>query len=302
MAFAATGVSDEHALAHLWNYATKHPKHDLHKEIDKARHDPKHPLHISQFPKAGFVGGHHIGKEDAHQRELKNAASAVHAMRNHSSLKKAFEKGHNAIVTGSGTGHLSHLWHKHGAGNVTSKADVVLHPKDKPDHHEYGLSLKKGQAQLMSAHHSEFAATVDAATNHKSFSKHKKAIMDKVHHMGKLAHDFDKQSEGTQTKRLAQIQKMHGELHKKHPTLIQHIAREAATGHQKFEGTHGKATHMITTHGEHAASIHDLSDEKHPFTVKSRVSLKNHGSGGKTDAQGNKIRGKRHVSYRLDVY
>jgi len=314
MAFAATGVNDEHAMAHLWNHGIKkygkkhHDKPELiHKDIDSAKKDKNHPLHHSNFHSSGFVNNNPHGKEEAYYKELHSSVAGYHALATHHKLTKRHAEKHHMEVSGSGRGELSDLWKKHKAGNATSKADLVIrHPKNSKDHH--GISVKKGPSQIMSGHHSEWAATAEAASKHAGHNSHQHSeVMDHVHKMGKLAHGFENKSPMERGKRIAKIKHMHDELHKKFPHLAAHITHEASTGEQKFKSDEGRA-HMILHHGSGGAHVTDLTSKKMPHIVsKHRVSLKSHGSLKDSkgrhilDKHGNKIPGKQSVSYRIDT-
>lgn len=312
MAVAATGVNDEHALAHLWNHGIKkynganHKNPDtIHKDIDKARGNPNHPLHISNFHPSGFLGGHSHGKEGAYYKELHSSVPSYTALAKHPKTAKAHAQGHPMEVSGSGRGELSNLWKKHNAGNATSKADVVIrNPKNAEDHH--GISMKKGPAQIMSGHHAEWAATMEAASNRAQKMGHHDAaththIMNQVNKIGKLAHGFETAKKGEQERRMNKIKTMHSTLHNQHPHMLGHMTHEAASGEQKFKSNEGRA-HMVLTAHENHAHIHDLTNPNAGnIPSKTRVGIKSHGSGGKVDRYGKKIPGKQSVAYRLDT-
>lgn len=314
MAFAATGVNDEHAMAHLWNhgiqkYGKKHLDNPdlIHKDIDSAKNNPNHPLHHSNFNPSGFVNNNPHGKENAYYKELHSSVAGYHALATHAKLAKRHAEKHPMEVSGSGRGQLSDLWKKHNAGNATSKADLVIrNPKNSTDQH--GISVKKGPSQIMSGHHAEWAATVEAASKKAGHSpKQHSDVMNHVNQMGKLAHNFENQSPVARAKRIEKIKAFHHNLHQKYPNLANHITHEATTGEQKFKTPEGRA-HMILHHGSGGAHVTDMTSSTPPSIVsKHRVSLKSHGSLKDSkgrhilDKKGQKIPGKQSVSYRIDT-
>lgn len=282
-----SGFSDEHALANLWNHAVQHkdsakllahPEH-LHAEIDKAKKDKTHPLNIANVHH-GFTGGKKPEHSEAYYKEIHHAAEAVHGMASHPSFKQAVKEKHHARVTGAEAGTLSHTWVKSGAKNKTSKADIVLeHPKTKKG---VGISLKKGDAQLMSAEPNEFHATYSHAVaehgkaNKKFTPEHQKKVMASVE---KVQHNLNAMKSTTnkdeQRKLRDEAQSHINKIHAEHPDLLHHVAHEASTGHGKFghEQT-GTARHLVTTIAGHAPHIHDTVTQNHPIEVGTpRVAL-----------------------------
>jgi len=276
-----SGYSDEHALANVWNHAVNHPDakkllsshENLKAEIEKAKTDPTHRLNFANQT-AGFTGG--VKKpehEAAYYRELHHAAHAIHGFAQHPAFKEAIKNKDEAKVSGGESGEVSPTWKKHGARNGTSKADVQIG--------KIGLSLKKGDAQLMSAESNELRATYDHATtqhmksNPNFTAEHKQQVMDKIHQIGKHMEAMKGADRATQKQHQAHAQKLADEIHNDHPGLMDHVAHEAATGQGKFggEGKTGTADVLVTTHEGAAPHIHDVKTNNSPIHVKPRLRI-----------------------------
>jgi len=276
-----SGYSDEHALSALWNHAVTHPEasrllsspEHLHREIEAAKKDKKHPLNFANATD-GFTGGKKPEHEAAYYNELRHAAHAVHGMANHPSFKKAVAQKYQARVTGSEAGQLSDTWKSSGAKNTTSKADIVLsHPK-KPEE-RMGISLKKGDSQLMSAEPNEFHATYShavaqhAKANRGFTAQHHREVMGHVEKIQSNLNAMQYTNDRNELHRLRDEAQQHmNDIHEKHPGLLQHVAHEAATGHGKFgHGETGTATHLVTTIAGQAPHIHDTETNNQPIKV-----------------------------------
>lgn len=280
----AGGYDDEHALVHLWNNVTSHPEAKkmishpdaglIQQEIEKAKKDPKHPLNAARAPAAGFTGGN-TENHEAYYKELHHAASTVHALANHPTLKKAALAGAQAEVTGaSSKGKLSDLWKKHGAGNATSKADIKINHKTKTGTTSYPVSLKKGDAQLMSAQPEEFGATYEHAFNEhmkqnpQLTQKHKKKVMDRVEKIKTNLRAMKTAPREEHHALAAEAQAHLDAIHKDHPDLLKHVAYEASTGHGKFgHGQEGTARLLVTSLPD-GAHIHDTETNNEPIVTK----------------------------------
>lgn len=285
---AASGYSDEYALATMWDHAVSHPEASrllshpdhLHREIEAAKKDKKHPLNFANAHD-GFTGGKKPEHEAAYYNELRHAAYAVHGMASHPSFKKAVSQKYQARVTGSEKGELSDTWKNSGAKNRTSKADIVLtHPK-KPKE-RIGISLKKGDSQLMSAEPNEFHATYShalaehAKTNNGFTQQHHREVMSHVEKIQSNLNAMQHTNDRTELHRLRDEAQQHlDDIHDKHPGLLQHVAHEASTGHGKFgHGATGTATHLVTTMAGQEPHIHDTETNNQPIEVKKpRIAL-----------------------------
>lgn len=268
------GYDDEHAMKHVWNHTTGTNK-DSTKEVEKAKHDEKHPLHFKNASHEGFVGGHKKAEhKESYHRELEHAAKAVESMKKHPTFKKSHEAGDKAHVQGASRGALSDTWHKHGAKNATSKEDVRIG--------KHRVSLKKGDSQLMSAEGAETRATYHHATHEAvkhGHMTHKDAeeVHHKIHKVAKHMEDM-KHSKTVEekVKHKESAQKHIHEIHHKHPKLLHHVAHEAATGHGKFGGEDrdGTARHLLTTTKHGDTHVHDTKTRKDPIDVGTpRVAL-----------------------------
>lgn len=277
----ASGYSDEHALARVWDHAVQHKDakkllsshENLKNEIDNAKTDPAHPLNFAN-QKEGFTGG--VKKpehEEAYYKELHHAAHAVAGFAQHPAFKDAIKNKETAHVSGADAGVVSDTWKKHKAKNATSKADVRIG--------NIGLSLKKGAAQLMSAESNELRATYDHATaqhmksNPNFTGEHRTQVMDKIHQIGKHMESMKGADMATQKQHQAHAQKLADEIHDQHPGLMDHVAHEAATGQGKFggEGSAGSADVLVTTHAGAAPHIHDVKTNNSPIKVKPRLRI-----------------------------
>jgi len=262
-----SGYDDEHALKHVWNHTSGTNK-DATKEVEKAKHDKKHPLHFDNAKHEGFVGGH---KKEEHKasyyRELEHAAKAVESMKKHPTFKKSHEAGDKADVQGASRGALSDTWHKHGAKNATSKEDIRIG--------KHRISLKKGDSQLMSAEAAETKATYHHATSEAvkhGHMTHKDAeeVHAKIHKVAKHLEDMKHAKSDKELNAHKEAAQKHiNEIHHKHPKLLHHVSHEASTGHGKFggEGANGTARHLITTTKHGDVHVHDTKTHKDPIEV-----------------------------------
>jgi hypothetical protein len=168
---------DEHAVIRTWNHFSDHYNgeqptvEEMHSEIDRAKSDPSHPLHISNIPKKEFThgingygdgGSEEVRKraENTYYNNMKNAAHTIHAMAKHKDFKSHWQN--KDILEGAGRTQpeLSDLYKESGVkgAGATSKADVITIRSRSPEHKALKLiSLKdeKG-SQLMSSSPAEF--------------------------------------------------------------------------------------------------------------------------------------------------
>ena len=265
----------------VWNHAINHPSlvnhpnaEKLHDEIDKAKNDTSHPLHISNQNGKGFVGRNSDGREDSYYEELHHAANAVHSMANHPTLRDSFNNKEKASVEGASRGKLSDTWKKSGAKNATSKADIKIGT--------HGISLKKGDSQLMSAEGAETKAAYDHITSkmveHGHIKpEHKEHIMSKISEVAKHMTDMKGSTAEEAREHRDKAQKIIDDLHKQHPKLTPYIHHEASTGEGKFDGGEGTANIKVTTRKNNSAKIKDLnrdslSDEDENLSIP-RIAL-----------------------------
>lgn len=293
-ASSKSGYNDEHATAHLWNHITSSPdsnkflNHEnpdlIRIEIERAKDEPEHPLNHKNAPKEGFHKG--VRNADAYYSELHHAADVVHALANHPSFKDAVKRRMKAFVAGNERVKLSDLWKQNGAseGSATAvgKADIIIGDRS-GDHH--AVSLKKGNAQLMSAEPQEFVSTYDHATNeHMKVNpdfkqKDKDKVMHAVRELSKHLNAIAGKKRTLQERMAKEGDELLKAIHSAHPGLAKHVHFEAATGHGKFgyNGT-GTARYLVTSKAS-GSHVHDTITNNEPIIAGTpRVSLpKNEG-------------------------
>lgn len=288
-ASSKSGYNDEHATAHLWNHITSSPdaskflRHEnpdlIRIEIEKAKDEPEHPLNVKNAPKEGFHKG--VRNEDAYYNELHHAADAVHALANHPSFKEAVRKRMRASVAGHERVKLSDLWKNNGASEASStavgKADIVIGDRS-GEHH--AVSLKKGNAQLMSAEPQEFISTYDHATNEhmrvnpEFTQRHKNEVMHAIRELGKHLRAMAGKKRAVQEKMAKEGDTLLKAIHTAHPGLEKHVHFESATGHGKFGyNAPGTARYLVTSKAS-GSHVHDTLTNNEPIIANTpRVSL-----------------------------
>jgi hypothetical protein len=152
----------------------------MHEEIEKAKNDKNHALHISKASASMFKGGKadHKKDKDAYYEEMHRAVDSVHGMVAHNHhLHDAVNNGHILAPLGKAKSKLTKLWEKHGAKDSTSKSDIALVDKKHVDEHGnlkddakgagISMSLKKGSgAQLGASSINEMSAIHEHALEH----------------------------------------------------------------------------------------------------------------------------------------
>lgn len=168
---------DEHAVIRAWNHFSEHfdgkkpSLEEMHSEIENARRDPSHPLHIKNVPKSEFIhgiNGHDdAGSEEVRKRaentyynNMRNASHTISALANHPDFKSHWKNKDVFEGAGRSQPELSDLYKESGVkgAGATSKADVITVRSRKPGYKALKLiSLKdeKG-SQLMSSSPAEF--------------------------------------------------------------------------------------------------------------------------------------------------
>ena len=290
---------DEHAVIRTWNHFSEHYNggkasvEEMHDEIDRAKSDPSHPLHISNVSKREFTHGVNGygdgGSEDVRKRaentyytNMKNAAHTIHVMTKHKDFKSHWKN--KDILEGAGRTQpeLSDLYKScevKGAG-ATSKADVITIRSRAPGHKALKLiSLKdeKG-SQLMSSSPAEFEGIYRHA-----LKKHMEN-----RHISQLKHDEhvetvqkikDYLDNGQHQHANAMLSILHNNI-KEGNDFLKAIHHEAITGEGKFKSKEGTATHVVTI-GKNAAvhSVDEFLDEYHDHMKTPRATKGKHGEG-----------------------
>lgn len=279
-----SGYSDEHAFAEVWNHSVENGtiknREYMHKEIEAAKKDPKHPLHFDKISKAGFKGGDKANSSpDMYYKELHHAADTIHDVANHPDFAENVAQKHKASVAGAAKGQLHQFWTHHGGSNATSKADITIGEGES----KKGLSYKKaGGSQLMSGEAGEVKATYNAAAAYMLHDKHmSQADHDELkHHVNKIADHLTAMKTSSRedmVKHRDDAQKLLEHVHNKHPLLNGYVHAEAASGNAKFGGGEGRATHVLTSFNEKHGNAHIMKPEdyKHPAALLShpRIAL-----------------------------
>lgn len=264
----ASGYSDEHAFVNTWNHAVNHgiaqDKDKMHDEIEAAKKDKNHPLNFHKVSAEGFKGKDKSkSTPEQYYNELHHAAKTIHTVANHPDFKGAVEHKHQASVAGASRGSVSDSWKSHGATNSTSKADIKIGT-------EHALSYKKsGGSQLMSAEPAETKATYHHAINGmRAEGKLTDEQRDKLHdHVEKASAALAKMKEAGADKTALKNEAQHhiDAVHAEHPELINYVHHEAASGHHKFGGGEGSATHILSSYNEKtdSAGLHHVNEYKH---------------------------------------
>lgn len=293
--------SDEHGVIKTWNHFSKHSKdgnvpsvEDMHSEIEKAKKDPKHPLHISHAKKSEFTHGVNgiddgatdaVKKraEDSYYKNLKDAAHTVHAMANHKDFKGHWKNKDELDTAGRTRPELSDLYKKSGVrgAGATSKGDAItVKTKDKKGGYKgiKSISLKQGDgSQLMSSSPAEFHAIYSHALRKihghdgkspmsRAHAEHQKVVNAIKGHLENGDHE-------TAHKKLTEL---HDKLDKK--GLNRAVHREAITGEGKFKTQEGTATHVVTI-GKKAKvqSVDEFMHDHEPYFSRPRATKGKHG-------------------------
>lgn len=275
--------NDEHAVMKVWNHFSSnahkgpdvsdvdglaHIRH-MHNEIEKARFDKDHPLHISKTKKSEFVhglNGHNDGAseettkraEDTYYNNLKKAAYTINKMANHKDFKHHWKN--KDILTGSGRTRpeLSDNYKNEGVrgAGATSKSDVITIRSREKGHKALKLiSLKdeKG-SQLMSSSPAEFSAIYKHALkrHHEAGHISRKDYDDHVATIDKIKEHLKKGDHVTANSTLKKLhEKLGGGRDRATGKLKDHkfsraVHHEAITGEGKFKTKEGTATHVVT--------------------------------------------------------
>lgn len=270
--------NDEQAVATLWNHSSGDKKkshvRNLHREIEKAKTDSTHPLHIDNQPAEHFEGRNKtsdVAKKTYYGR-LHAAAHLVHKLTRHKDFSDDHKSGHTMEVQGSGRGTLSKKWTSAGAvpAAAVSKGDsIVMKDKNgKPTKAGNTISLKQsGGAQWMSGSPAETAAILKHAVDHVHRHHNKDAngnhVMSEEHRqehhktIDAIKDAAEREDHETANKHLQKLLRHEHFNHTGRNRLHDEIAFEAMTGRAKFARKHrydseteqrqdGVATHVAT--------------------------------------------------------
>jgi hypothetical protein len=295
--------NDEHAVAKVWNHMISNgitKKEDIMGELESAKKNKEHPLNFSNTGDEGMSGGKKTDSHfDSYHDEIQRAGHTVAGLANHPSFKDAVKKKLVARVTGADRGNLSDTWTTNNAKDRTSKADVILSdPKTKKDYHP--ISLKKGDSQLMSAQPEEMMAIYHHAANEhmktdQTFNnEHKNNVIKQISQVQKHMNAMKTASETEKDSLVSKAQSIINNIHKNHPGLINHVAREASTGHGKFgKNQVGTARYLVTALPD-GAHVHDTEINHEPIVPNAVPRIAKPKGGGrpgniKLDYRANKL-------------
>ena len=279
--------NDEHGVIRAWNHFSsthggKVPALEhMHDEIERARNDPEHPLHISKADKKEFVhgvnglgdSGSSAARERAaasHNRNLRDAAHSIRAMASHPDFKNHWKNGDTLDTAGRTRPELSDLYKESGVkgAGATSKGDAItVRVKSKTGKHKgiKAISLKQdGGSQLMSSSPAEFRAIYTHALRQIHGHDGEKPMSPEHQKHQKRVEDIRKHLEsGDHVSAQKKLAKLHKDLDDR--GLNREVHKEAITGNGKFNGDEGKATHVVTI-GKNAAvsSVGKFLDEYEP--------------------------------------
>ena len=98
--------NDEHAFVKMWNYAANKgltSSEDLHKELENAKIDPTHELHMNNTSNAGFSGGTKTKDHaDSYHNELHTAATTISQLLDQNAeIRNSHANKENAEAAGS---------------------------------------------------------------------------------------------------------------------------------------------------------------------------------------------------------
>lgn len=331
--------SDEAAVVSMWNNMSTHALaksgtrvptvKEMHDEIEKAKNDEDHPLHISKANKSEFVHGlNGIGDnatketreraEKSYYQNLKDAAHTISRLAEHEDFKQHWVN--RDIFESSGrikTG-VSKFYQEQGVKpqSGVSKSDVItVKSRDKGHKALKLISLKQGAgSQLMSSSPEEFAGIYKHALR-QHFGKMKmseKARQDNIstydQHIDSIKSDLLK---GNHISAHKKIQRLHvalgggkvvgGKAVLKDSKFNREVHEEAITGKGKFPTKLGTATHIVTI-GEKAKvqKVSDYLDEHEKngnlLTNVARATKGKHGE--KEGEEGEKVES---TAVRLDA-
>lgn len=219
-----------------------------HKNEKERNHYISHPQGVISYVEKHMM----TGKKD-YDRGTRLAASAAQSIMNHESkehgkIRDIFKRRTAKIErSGNKPSFVQEKYKNLGGKNSTSRADIsVFCEKTKAKH---TFSVKKNDAQVASAESGEFRALGHvAAEKTGKTNKHVeeiKARVDKiVDHQKKSENAKDDNEYRTHATKANGILQ---QLRKDYPEWEHHVAREAATGHEKFgKSKEGSADNMLS--------------------------------------------------------
>jgi hypothetical protein len=281
--------NEEHAVMHVWNHFSskggEHPSvEDMHAEIEKAKTDRNHPLHIrhrADHEFSGKISGNNkrVGTKESRKQakqtyyqNLRDAAHTVHALANHRDFRSHWKNKDKIEHAGKAKPELSEHYKSKGVrgAGATSKGDALIIRSSKGGSKGVkALSFKKtGGSQLMSSSPAEFHAIYHHALKQMKKDSHQnlKKLETARNHMEKGEHE--------------KANKIVQDLHEKHPHLIHHVTHEALTGNGKFANPEGRATHVASIGKDAQVWTTDdfMYDHRHEISkLRPRVRGSKHG-------------------------
>ena len=236
--------NDEHAFIRLGNHSLATgitSAEGLRSEMEKAKEDPSHPLNFNNIPANEFFGSVKLKKSKAHYyHEMHAYAGSVSAAANHPDFKKHWKPGSSFKPVGTKKYEVAI---EKGAKPVVAKADVakfvVKNPKTGKEQQIGSFSLKRGAAQAASGGKIDTLRIYHGATKALGWGD--------SHPVRKLITKLGKHIEnGEHEQANATIDTIH-RAHDKDGRLIDAVWHEALSGAQKFAGSGGEATHVVST-------------------------------------------------------
>lgn len=345
--------SDEHAFAAVWNHMANNPhlfdhhtnSADLHRALlaDISRHHEKanHSLSLNAHDERlrSKFNAKHAGKKNppeytsivgSNSKEQKARQTAWHELLTRAARTVADVATHpefkhlrsqKAEQYGDEVGQNSKLWNEHGVTDTTSKSDVIIGNKARPTHRR--ISLKHGDAQILSAQPESFLAVLNHAAHnagykrgssaHDTIMAHGHKIAKAMRGMADVNYPVTKQGERTRDMHLENMNTHWQNLSnfldsgvqgddavtsgKQKPghyinRLKNHMMKEAITGHGQFGKQSSVTPTHLVTYGSNGTSIKSV-DELTPENLSHyQIRLaKGKGRGGKGKCRPASVRG-----------
>lgn len=267
--------NDEHAFVKMWNFATNKgitSHEDLHKELEKARIDPTHELHMTNASNEGFSGGRKTDDHaDSYHNELHTAATTISQLLDQNAeFRKAHANKDVAVAAGAkkikGLSNVRWTGFNYGSKkakpDTTSKTDIKIG-------NNIRISYKKGGgSQLMSAEPNELYRTYMVSA-HKAHADglmsedHINDVDDSIRKINGHLEDMKGKSSEEKEDLKNKAQKIADEMHERHPHLFKYVAHEAATGEHKLEGSEsGVANYLVSSsHNGKNAKVSNITTD-----------------------------------------
>jgi hypothetical protein len=260
--------SDEHAFGLMWNHGINSEnfnRDSLHSEIEKAKSDENHPLNINNANANGFSGGKITPQHSSsYYEELHHAADTVSHVANHPDFQDEVKNKIPAKIAGATkdvTRAWERRWRRYGGKDKTSKSDIVIGNNK--------ISYKKGTgSQLMSAQPEEMMSTYLHATKNALKSgeisrDQRKNIRNKLKNVHSLLSQMSSSTPEEKEALKNTAQDHINSIHRDHPTLLNHVYNEAASGRGKFGRNNAlSANYLISSsHGGKIPAIKKIEKD-----------------------------------------